>query len=64
MADAQVYLVEWHDERDGNRSQLGGFTSLREAEECRDVLTVEGWADLYTNVVPVHGNVAEWSADR
>lgn len=64
MTDDQVYLVEWHDERDGNRSQLGGFTTMREAEACRALLTKEGWPDLYINVVPVHGTIAEWSADR
>lgn len=64
MDDGQVYPVEWHDERDGNRSQLGGFTSMPEAEACIAVLTDEGWADLYINPVPIHGTVAEWSADR
>jgi hypothetical protein len=64
MSDLQVYLVEWHDERDGSRIQLGGFTSMQEAEACRALLTDEGWADLYINIVPIHGSVAEWSADR
>lgn len=64
MSDLQVFLVEWHDERDGNRSQLGGFTTLPEAEACRALLTGEGWADLDINIVPIHDTVAEWSADR
>src|SRR4051812_38100285 len=59
-----AYLVEWHDDRDGNHNQLGAFMSSTEAEACRAQLETEGWRDLVINVVPVHSRLEDWQFDR
>lgn len=59
-----VYLVEWLDERDGNVGQLGGFTSLAEAEACLAQLESEGRTDLEINMVAIHERLQDWHYDR
>ena len=59
-----VYLVEYEDERDEHISQLGGFTTLHEAEACLARLESEGWKNLHINLVWVHERLTDWQWDR
>lgn len=58
------YLVEFHDERDNNTGQLGGFTSMEDADACIARLEADGWRDLHVNVVEVHDRLQDWQFDR
>ena len=61
---AEVYLVEYENPRDGSGGQLGGFTSMGEAQTCLDQLESEGWTDLHINTVSIHDRLTDWQWNR
>jgi len=59
-----VYLVESIYEGDQNVSQLGGFTTLEEAQACVARLEADSWQNLQINMIPVHERLTDWEWDR
>lgn len=57
-----VYLVEELD-TSGVPAQVGGFTTLREAEQLVARLNAEG-RSVYINAVPVHERFEDYEFDR
>lgn len=55
-----VYLVEFDD-----GGQLGGFTTLAEAERLVALADAEGrHGPLHINAVPIHDRLEHWEWDR
>ena len=62
-----VYLLEYTDSREplGWAGQVGGFSSLAEAEKLRDRLNAEGgWGEVFINAVPIHARIEDYQHDR